>query len=172
MSTIDFFRWIPADRYLLDSDPGGTEPSRVAVVLVTSDLIAEHNATLLPPGPVPVQGFYVLHWDESGLTILPHRSRKTAVMEARELAGDAFDGEDEGDLPEMVTLSVDKPSRVVAAAEAVVETRVPLPFETITLHGLAALDESPRSLFGWGVRGHRPGTVLEPGTYTVYANRD
>lgn len=62
----DFFRWVPAGRYLADDDPGNTEMSRTVVVAVDGDLVAEYRATVLPPGPTPPRGTYVVRWDGEG----------------------------------------------------------------------------------------------------------
>lgn len=115
--------------------------------------------------------------------------RPTVAEDGYQTSGasaEPWEGEDVGgrlaktagevDEPTMHVESIRKPSQVVATATAVVVVDAEGPtLGEVLDHGLAALGETRRSLFGYGVEGYRGvdlGRRVTTGTYIVYANRD
>jgi hypothetical protein len=174
-----FLRWVPAEQHRQSSDPDGA--SLHYLVHVDDDLIDLFLAEVGDPGTGrPADGFYLVHVGGAGQVDAEFfgededaATRATWPWVADYLEGD--DGHD-GDLPTMHVESVHKPAQAAARASAVVVTEDEHTYDEILDHGLAALGETRRGLFGYGVEGHRgfdkPGRTLHPGTYTVYADRD
>lgn len=72
----------------------------------------------------------------------------------------------------MTVVHTNKPARIVATATAVIDVVGTATYDDVLTAGLAALHESRRTLWGYGISGHRPGDVIANELVTVYADRD
>lgn len=87
----DFFKWVPEQHYLASSDV-------VALVKVTSTLTAEYCATILPPNPVPPNGYYIIRRAEEVRSIYVEmyaQAEQSAIADVLEALADSFYGEDQ-----------------------------------------------------------------------------
>lgn len=74
--TRPFYDWArDADRARSSAEIDGGDV--VMVLHVTELLVAEHNATILPPGPSPRPGWYVVDFEE--LFVYTYNDEETAV---------------------------------------------------------------------------------------------
>jgi hypothetical protein len=170
--TDDFFKWVPQEHYGLRTDLD--DASLTAVVRVDA---------VLPPDKTPAEGSYVIVWNDDGVIhAFAFDDYAAAVAAFREWAGEDFafgeDPFDEGDYDEPLinVIRTFRPMSVVAPAEVTVQVVGGATFEAVLRAGLAALQESKDSLYGYGVRKgdgeYRPGDMILNDTVTVYANRD
>jgi hypothetical protein len=174
----DFFKWIPEDCYRAQTDPG--DASTTGLVEVDGDLIAAFKADMLPPGPHPAPGLYMIHWNSDGVlhAYAYGQDEDRALREVMPIIEASLEGEDPIDLeserpaPVIEVISVHKPQRVVATAEAVLRVEGSATVDEVVDAGLAALHESRTSLFGYGIRDVLAGESIVNRTVTVYANRD
>jgi hypothetical protein len=170
----EFFKWIPEDHYNAATDPD--DATLLALVKVDDTLLDAYRADTGTAAP-PSYGWHALHWDDAGVVhvFAYGDDEKTAMDEVMPLITESLYGEDPGDYAgyTLTVIRTYKPSSVVATAEATIEvTNAPAPASAVIDAGLAALNESRSSLWGYGIRGHASDAVLDNGTYLVYANRD
>jgi hypothetical protein len=149
-----FFQSVPEEH--LQSATDEHDPTRVAVVKVTSALITGYRASALPFGPAPAIGLsYLLHWDEDGdLHAYAYgRDLEAALADARpfleesRFGDEPYDVEDAG--PALTVLDVTRPVYAEADVRVVVMVEAPTTVGEVLAHGLAAVKEGA---YGFGGR--------------------
>lgn len=144
-----FFHWLYNAHYADQDSP--------VIVQVTPDTISEHNATIVPPGPTPAVGFYLLRfeaWEVYAEVYGDDRAGAEADYHAAR-----------GETVNTLTV-LDK-----HGSEVRIQVTGIASYDVVVNTGLRAMGETRDTLFGCGVRHHRRGDLLLSGTYTVYGDR-